>query len=215
MENAEFTDRRSIDEMQEEVLHKAFGNEIRVTPRRLLVQIEGPDGVGKSTQAKLLSKALNIPIIKATDKDDPVIKATYERALACEGVERYLLFAWMRCNSLRDAKLLDMSIMDRGPISPIVYQGFMGGVDLKAILRIEREIFKDFRFKNIIMLADKPYIRDNSNDSYDDYVWKNWPQFKQAYIKAGLMWDNNPIFIFCDNKTQEEVHKEIMENFVG
>lgn len=206
----------SIDEIQEKILQEAFGNEVRSTPKRCIVQIEGPDGVGKSTQAKLLSEKLNIPIVKSTDKDEPVIKETYQRALACEGVERYLLFAWMRCNSLKDAKLLDMSIMDRGPISPLVYQGFMGGVDLKAILRMEREIFKDFRFvKNIIMLADKPYIREDSstNDSYDEYVWKNWPQFKQAYIKAGLMWDNNPIFVFCDNKTQEEVHEEIMENF--
>jgi len=206
-------EQRSIDEIQEEEIQKTFGTVSKPSPRRLIVQIEGPDGVGKTTQAEMLSKALKLPIIKPTDKEDDNIEWAYKMALESDGIERYLLFAWMRAYALNSCLALDTFIMDRGPISPLVYQGLMGNTDTKMILRVEREIFKRFRFlKTIVLLADAPFSRIE-NDSYDKLVYSKWKEWTNAYSKAAFMWSEDPVFIFCDKKTPEAIHEEIMENF--
>jgi thymidylate kinase len=203
---------QSVDEIQEENFTRAFGRDLMPrTPRHQYIQIEGPDGVGKTTQAEMLSKALGVPLIKPSDKQDLDIQWAYKLALQNKGMSRYLLFAWMRSRSLDFASDIDTFILDRGPISPIVYQGFMDNVNPEVIMQIEKEIFKDFRsLKTIILSADEPFSREE-NDEYDKLVFSKWKEWQLAYTKAALMWDSNCLFIHCSGKTKEQIHQEIMQ----
>jgi thymidylate kinase len=204
---------QSVDEQQDALFERAFGrNETPRTPRHQYIQIEGPDSIGKTTQAEMLGKALGIPVLKPSDKQDLDIQWAYKLALQNQGMTRYLLFAWMRSRALQYAKDMDTFILDRGPISPLVYQGFMDNVDIEAIMKIEKEILKDFRsLRTILLSAEKPFSRD-ANDEYDKLVYSKWKEWRHAYIKASLMWDSECMLIFCDGKTKEEIHQEIMEN---
>lgn len=76
--------------------------------KKLILFIEGPDGIGKSTIARLLSFVLDLPIIKK-----PAAKKYFKKQMIEE-------MSWM-FNQMLSLFSFDSFIVDRGPLSSLIY----------------------------------------------------------------------------------------------
>jgi dTMP kinase len=116
-----------------------------------LIVLEGPDGVGKSTQVERLStrlRALGYPVVVVrepggTPVGEEIRRILLDSAHEMEAVTEMLLFAAARAELVgrvvRPAlQAGQVVVMDRYVLSSLAYQGYGLGLDLDAVRAVNR-----------------------------------------------------------------------------
>lgn len=152
----------------------------------LHIIIDGSDKRGKTTVCKLLSQALQIPIIKMLNTKDYILHGTTEE------------FSRLFNETVAQFKDSDF-ILDRGYPSSMVYSKvFSRSFDLGYIDQVERDLDPEV----FIIHGKSLGIDDVYDKSEIDEINTEFIHFAATF--------NLPL-ICVDGKTPEEVAKEILE----
>lgn len=155
--------------------------------------IEGADGVGKSTVIDLLSKKLQIPVIKMPD-----MKKYFDKGVTEEFSELYN-------KTIVQFRDFDF-IQDRGFPSSIVYaKVYNRSCDLSYILEIDKLL----KPKVIILTATDEILKQRRQ--FDEIISDEFRSDVNAEF-VRLANNNNYQLIDTSNKTPEEVCQIILEN---
>ena len=133
----------------------------------LFICFEGGEGSGKTTQIKLLSKKLsnsNIPFIITREPGGTMIGEEIRKILVSGKIEKLdsfselLYFTAARRQHITEVimpalKLGKIVISDRYVFSTMVYQGYVGGVNLNMIKELHQNFCFDL-FPDLTILLD-------------------------------------------------------------
>jgi dTMP kinase len=198
----------------------------------MFITFEGADGVGKSTQVKLFKDFLELNGFQVILTREPGGTSFSEKIreiiLSENGISdkmvEYLLFTAARrhhVETLIKPALLGKKIVicDRFLDSSLVYQGYIGGLNLDKIRNIYRECIGDF-FPDITFLIDldseNALSRINSRGAtnknhYDNQTIASHKQIRDSFIT--LASSNEKAYIINGNLTQEKVLEQIIKIF--
>lgn len=181
--------------------------------RKKVFIIDGPDGTGKTTLAKKLSNAYNIPILHLTYYTDPVkheaqfIKATEMiKEWICTGeggfiIDRYILseFVYRKiyrpdCPLIKDAELM-YEFME--------HRAATGEIEVIITLPENRTLWLE-HFKMLEDSREEMYSSEKMIDVYEEYLshWK-----KMRYNKHVMRYD---LFENMEGENKELI-KDILE----
>lgn len=151
-----------------------------------LIVFEGVDGVGKTTQAKILMEKLGAKMIRQPSSDNCVstIRSEIKLNPAYSALERQLLAAISHTVDAFTEFSDENIIMDRSYISGLVYGKTMG-VDNYGMALIENllssvyqtAIKHNYDTHIVFMDADKSLKTADENDVFET----NWTQVRDAY----------------------------------
>lgn len=168
------------------------------------IVLEGGEGVGKSTQIDMLSKALsvlNIPNIVMREPGSAPFAIELRKILK-NGPKRGSMANLFAFNAARSESLIEISkhmekgvwvLSDRSYLSTIAYQGHAEGLPLKDVRQICELAVKDTRPDLTIVLdADPKKLADRlkHRNNHDDYFENLGLNFHQK-VRSGYITEAN------------------------
>jgi dTMP kinase len=146
-----------------------------------LIVFEGGEGVGKSTQIELLCKTLtanNLTFVKTREPGglqsaEEIREIIFSKNYNTQNTTDLLLFTAARHENIKkniepNMGLVDFIICDRFVLSTLVYQGFVGGYDIKLIKELHKICNNNLYPDLTIILDVSPQIALKRLENRDD-----------------------------------------------
>ena len=184
----------------------------------ITIALEGPDRVGKKTQAFLLKEELETQGVKVISLEIPWSgnKKTYDmiyRMLENGSAKRHpTLFQVVQnvnkylCQVMNDRifRESDYVILDRWRLSSMIY-----GTVTRANKPIVKALFSLlFQPDVTIILVGEKLVKTSDDDYERDDVLQH--HVKMLYEHISGFWEKKSTVINVDKKSREDVHKEVM-----
>jgi hypothetical protein len=171
-----------------------------------LVILEGPDNIGKSTQAKIISQLLCARLISQLSKSNKVsfIRNIVKQDKLLNAFERQLLAAISHTvDAFMEFDGKSNIVMDRSYISSFVY-GELGGLSVSQI-NILYQIYHSIYYENIRNKYDVNVIfldADNPLDEPDNDIFESagWDKISKKYHKIYNWCNKSDITLFSLNE---------------
>jgi dTMP kinase len=195
------------------------------------ITFEGVEGVGKTTQSKLLVDYLNNNGVEAVWTREPggCEGAEEIRKLLLSGTvnkwdgitELLLMYASRRDHTEKKIKPLlaqgKVVISDRYLDSTVAYQGYGYKLDLKKIKTIQEVVLGDFK-PNITLILDldikeglkRTEVRGERN-RFEDMELDFHRRVGNGFRKIAEIEKDRVILINVENKSIDQLHKEILQ----
>ncbi len=199
--------------------------------KHTFITLEGIEGAGKSTQAKLLTEALKQKGFNTTLTREPGGIETSEAIRAIllhkdiEPVSELLLYEAARaehfCKVIKPA--LDSGkvvICDRFADASIAYQGYGRGLDIKMVEELNR-IATFGKIPDLTFIVDIPAQlaferlkqRGNAPDRFERLDIKFFERVRKGYLDLNVKYPKR-VIVVDGTKSIEEVHKAILEKIL-
>jgi len=153
-----------------------------------LIILEGPDGVGKTTQAKRIAEVLKAKIVSQPSTDNCVgfIRAEAKNNKSFSGLERQLLIGISHTvdafTKFRDDENV---VMDRSYLSGMVYGKLTGldGYEVALLTNILSSVYKtamgDRYDVDVIFLTAEARLDEPDTDVFESTI--QWTDLRQEY----------------------------------
>lgn len=196
--------------------------------KHTFITLEGIEGAGKSTQAKLLTEALNQKGFNTTLTREPGGIETSEAIRAIllhkdiEPVSELLLYEAARaehfCKVIKPA--LDSGkivVCDRFADASIAYQGYGRGLDIKMVEELNK-IATFGKMPDLTIIVDIPAQlaferlkqRGNAPDRFERLDIKFFERVRTGYLDLNVKYPKR-VVVVDGTKSIEEVHRAILE----
>lgn len=189
----------------------------------MFVVFEGGEAVGKSSQIKLLERALKKRGLSFRTTKEPGGTETgtrIKKMLLAENIppilELFLFLADRKANVDEVIKpaLLSKKIVicDRFSLSTFAYQGYGRGFPIDFLQRLNREIIEEItpdRTFLIDMAPEEALLRKNKKDRFEMEEIAFHKRVRMGYLS--LAEGDKRIKVIDGRKTKEEIHKIVME----
>lgn len=189
----------------------------------MLVVFEGGEGVGKSSQIRLLEKALQkkgIPFIKTKEPGGTETGKKIKRILLKKAIPPLAeLFLFLADRKIHIEEVIKpalfskrMVICDRFSLSTLAYQGYGRGLNIDFLQRLNIET-NDGIAPDITFLIDLPpdvaLIRKNKNDRFQMEDIAFHKRVREGYLSFAKK--DKTIKVIDGKKSKEEINKIVME----
>lgn len=198
--------------------------------KRLFIVFDGPEGSGKSTQAKMLYKHLkktgyDVILTRepgGTKMAEMVRKIILSPKLKITPMAELLLYEASRAQHIAEVILPNLRknrivISDRFADASVVYQGYARGLGMKLVEELNKLVVNNL-YPDITFILDIPPEEGlsrvkTSRNSFDrleqeDLNFHN--KIREGYLKLAKK-RKNFFVIKVNNKTAEEVHQKILQ----
>lgn len=187
----------------------------------MFIAFEGGEGVGKSSQIKLLEKALKGMKFDVTSTREP--QKEIEKIIPRDNIPSImpiletLSFLIDRILHIEDVIKPNLAqgkivLCDRFSYSTIAYQGYGRLVDIDIIERLNAQITKDCR-PDIVFLLDMPaeesLKRIKPSDKFENESLDFHKRVRSGYLEIAKK--EKIIKVINGTKSKSEIHKIIME----
>ena len=195
------------------------------------IALEGPDGCGKSTQARLLAERLDATLVREPG-GTPLAEKVRELLLADDlppmDVQTELLLMMAARRSLYDdvvrpsleaARGTGIVVSDRSILSSLVYQGLLRGMATWDILRAHEPVIPVLPVS--LVLDVRPEVlasrRGDGHDRIERYAARVREQLTEGYRSMAdrMMRESDAARIVDGNGTPEEVHGRVHRAALG
>ncbi len=197
--------------------------------RNLFIVFEGPEGSGKTTQAKLLynylKKKYDVILTRepgGTQLAEKIRKIILSTKIKISPLAELLLYEASRAQHISEVILPSLNknkivISDRFADASVVYQGYARGLGIKLVEDLNKIVTKDV-IPDVTFILDidpkKGLERVKSRAGNFDRLEKENLEFhkkiREGYLKLAKN-KKNYFVINVGNKTHQEVHLSILE----
>lgn len=214
-------------------------NDMITFSKPMLITIEGCDGTGKTTQAKLLHESIKGSILTSDPKGTAYGKLITDEAIRTQDNDWTTAFAFLSAraslvnNVIKPALINDETIIcDRFYDSNLVYQGVLGGLpitdiydmSMKATGGIQPDCTVLLMFDDIETAHDRIIQRaKNTNqplDRFDSMTVSSMKRLQDGFMSliddyGSLINSDRFMVIKCDNKSIDNIHMDIINGIIS
>lgn len=205
----------------------------------LFITIEGCDGTGKTTQAKLLHESIKGSILTSDPKGTDYGKLITDEAIRTQNNDWTTAYAFLSAraalvnNVIKPAIMNDETIIcDRFYDSNLVYQGILGGLPIADIYDMSMKATNGIQPDCTILLVfddietahnriiQRAKDNDQSLDKFDSMTVNSMRKLQNGFMMlindyGSLINSDRFIVIKCDNKNIENIHEDIMNSIIS
>lgn len=171
----------------------------------MTILVEGPDGFGKTTLCRALSKALNVEYIKFPNESfesGKTLRKIINKELPFEPMSFQALQIVNRLETYETLDPRKTYVMDRGKLSGIVY-ALADGLPEEWV-RKTMDFIHDADIT--VIVTGRPYKKDS--DIYSDIEYQK--TIKRLYREEGKRMDGRVIWV-CNYATPEEMLQAVLK----
>lgn len=172
-----------------------------------LVIIEGPDGVGKTTQAKKIAEVLKANLVSQPSTDNCVgfIRAEAKNNKSFSGLERQLLIGISHTvDAFTKFKGNENVVMDRSYLSGMVYGRLtgLGGYEIALLTNILSSVYKtamgDRYDVNVIFLTAENRFDEPDVDVFESTI--KWSDLRAEYNRFFQYSNDGRLALFAQDE---------------
>jgi dTMP kinase len=191
-----------------------------------LIILDGPDGVGKSIVIEAVCNALNVEVTQEPYNNPIRDLATSRHADVTTQTLLYCADRRLHMAEIREWLVEQDVICDRGPLSTVVYQGLVGGVDLDWIEQLNDTAMEGITVAATIVLYAPLDVICERIEKRDDWpvtgdeldrlkqVWEAYEAIRRNPNKRAYHWSGglSGTMHFIDaNRPAEVVEADVIE----